>query len=372
MAPAKPCGPRGGRKAEPRGQWRAGRRCKRAFNGFHKGPRGNTGNGRGKQSQGMFLAWINGCFGCSASTVNAVLAKAWRQGEKSIKFLAFCALSAVDLGVDWRAMTQMFAPALPIKTTRRRFATGRAVLALMLREMATTYGRSPGGYLWAVLEPVGGIAILTLIFSMGFNAPSLGTNFPIFYATGILPFMMFNSVCNRVSTSLLFSKALLAYPAVTFLDALLARFVVNTVTQAMVGYVVFGGILAIYDTRTLPDAALVAQSFALTAALALGIGTLNAYLIARFAVWQVIWSILTRPLFLISGIFFLFHAIPQPMQDMVWFNPLIHVVGIMRAGFYPTYDAGYVSVVYVLVVSLVSFALGLLLLRRSHRDLLGD
>lgn len=254
----------------------------------------------------------------------------------------------------------------------RRFATLRAVMALMLREMATTYGRSPGGYLWAVLEPVGGIAVLTLIFSFGFNAPSLGTNFPIFYATGVLPFMMFNSVCNRVSTALLFSKALLAYPAVTFVDALLARFLVNTVTQAMVAYVVFGGILMIYDTRTLPEPMLIAQSLALTALLALGIGTLNAYLIARFAVWQVVWSILTRPLFLISGIFFLFGAMPHPMREVLWFNPLIHVVGIMRSGFYPGYEAGYASVGYVLLVSMVTFAAGLLLLRRSHRDLLGD
>ena len=268
-------------------------------------------------------------------------------------------------------MMQSLTP-LRAKTRSRRFATVRAVLALMLREMATTYGRSPGGYLWAVLEPVGGIAILTLIFSFGFNAPSLGANFPIFYATGVLPFMIFNSVCNRVSTALLFSKSLLAYPAVTFVDALIARFIVNTVTQAMVAYVVFGGILMIYETRTLPDPVLIAQSLGLTAALALGVGTLNAYLIARFAVWQVVWSILTRPLFLISGIFFLFNAMPHPMRDVVWFNPLIHVVGIMRAGFYPTYNAEYTSMAYVVLVSLVTFAAGLLLLRRSHRDLLGD
>lgn len=268
-------------------------------------------------------------------------------------------------------MMQSFAPLRP-QNKMRRFATLRVIIALMLREMATTYGRSPGGYLWAVLEPVGGIAILTLIFSFGFNKPSLGTNFPIFYATGVVPFMMFNSVCNRVSTALLFSKSLLAYPAVTYVDALLARFLVNTVTQAMVAYVVFGGLLLVYDTRTLPAPMLIAQSLALTAALALGIGTLNAYLIARFAVWQMVWSILTRPLFLISGIFFLFNAMPHPMREFLWFNPLVHVVGIMRAGFYPTYDANYASAGFVLLVSLVTVAAGLLLLRRSHRDLLGD
>ncbi|MEL6475009.1 MAG: sugar ABC transporter permease, partial [Pseudomonadota bacterium] len=37
------------------------------------------------------------------------------------------------------------------KRQRRRFASLRSIIALMLREMATSYGRSPGGYLWAVL-----------------------------------------------------------------------------------------------------------------------------------------------------------------------------------------------------------------------------
>ena len=41
----------------------------------------------------------------------------------------------------------------------RSFASLRCVIALMLREMATTYGRSPGGYLWVMLEPIAGIAL---------------------------------------------------------------------------------------------------------------------------------------------------------------------------------------------------------------------
>ena len=72
-----------------------------------------------------------------------------------------------------------------------RFSTLRTVLALMLREMSTTYGRSPGGYLWAILEPAGGIAMMSVAFGLVLRSPSLGTNFPIFYATGYLPFMMY-------------------------------------------------------------------------------------------------------------------------------------------------------------------------------------
>ena len=67
----------------------------------------------------------------------------------------------------------------------------RTILALILREMSTTYGRSAGGYIWAVLEPAAGIALLAFAFSLALRAPSLGTNFALFYATGYLPFMLY-------------------------------------------------------------------------------------------------------------------------------------------------------------------------------------
>ena len=47
----------------------------------------------------------------------------------------------------------------------------RTVVALILREMATTYGRSAGGYVWAILEPVLGVALLSVVFGMALDIP---------------------------------------------------------------------------------------------------------------------------------------------------------------------------------------------------------
>lgn len=253
---------------------------------------------------------------------------------------------------------------------RRRFATLRAVTALMLREMQTTYGRSPGGYLWALVEPVAGIALMTIIFSVGFRSPPMGTDFAPFYASGVVPFLFFTTVSAKVGQSLQFSRQLLAYPSVNFVDAILARVLVNTMTQALVGYIVFTGVLVFYDTRGALDFGAMILAFSLTALLATGIGTLNCFLTLQFPVWQTIWSILTRPLFLISCIFFLFDSIPDPYQDWLWFNPLVHIVGLMRSGFYSSYDPYYVSFSYVAGVSMICLTVGLLFLSRYYRDLL--
>jgi capsular polysaccharide transport system permease protein len=82
---------------------------------------------------------------------------------------------------------------------QRSFASLRAIGALILREMTATNGRSANGYLWAIAEPVGGILLLTVLFSLGFRSPPIGTNFAIFYATGLVPFMFYQSLSSKVA-----------------------------------------------------------------------------------------------------------------------------------------------------------------------------
>ncbi len=254
----------------------------------------------------------------------------------------------------------------------RRFASLRSIGALMLREMATTYGKSPGGYIWAVLEPVAGIAVLTFAFSFLFATPPIGTSFELFYATGTLPFFMFTTICNRVGTAMVFSKSLLSYPAVTFVDAIIARFLVNFLTELLVFYLVVTAILSLFDTRTVLDVRDIALSLSLTALFGLAMGTLNSYLFLRFHVWHVFWSVISRPLFMISGVFFIYDALPPLLQEYLWYNPLIHAVGLMRAGFYPSYAGDYISVLYMVGVSLALLLLGLRLLSWHIRRLLHE
>lgn len=252
---------------------------------------------------------------------------------------------------------------------RRSFATLRAIFALMLREMSTSYGRSPGGYVWAIAEPVAAIAFLSLVFSVAFGAPPIGVSFPMFYATGMVPFLMFNDLHNKVAQSLLYSKPLLAYPNVTFLDALIARFLLNLLTQLLVAYLVFTTTIILFEGRVAFDLGMIVRGIATGAFLGLGIGTLNAFVYMRVPVWQQAWSVLTRPLFILSCALIMYDGIPQPYRDWLWWNPLVHVVGLVRGGFYNSYDTYYVWLPYPLAVGMGCFMLGLLLLRRHHRDL---
>lgn len=256
------------------------------------------------------------------------------------------------------------------KMAKRRFPGLRTIVALIVREMSSTYGRSPGGYLWAFLEPVAGILLLTAVFAAFMRDPPLGTSFPLFFATGLIPFSMFLAISSSLAQAINFSRPLLAYPSVTWVDALVARFTLQFLTNLLVGYVLFVGIMMLFPTPVILKFQEIALSLVLAALLGVGIGTLNCYLFTAFPIWQRGWSILTRPLFIVSGVIYPYHGVPEPWQGWLWYNPVVHVVGIMRQGFYFSYDGDYISITYVMLVTGLTAVTGLVFLSRYHRDLI--
>lgn len=265
-------------------------------------------------------------------------------------------------------MEQVKLPAAKLKPPS--FGVFRTVMALLLREMESTYGRSPGGYLWAILQPVGMIMLLAFAFSMLLRAPPMGTSFIFFFATGFLPFDIYGSIASKVSSGLSYSRPLLAYPSVTWLDALLARLILSFLTSVTVFCIVIGGVMMVVETRATLDIIPVLQSITMAALIGFGVGLLNCLLFGLWPVWRIIWAIVTRPLFLASGVILLYENVPASVQKILWWNPLIHVTGLMRDGFFPTYDGPHISLVYGYGCGLTLTALGLLFLRAHYKAVL--
>ena len=151
---------------------------------------------------------------------------------------------------------------------------------------------------------------------------------------------------------------------------MLARIILNALTHATVMVIIIGGIFVIYQLPVVINLGEICEALLMITALAVGIGTLNCYLMMTFPVWERAWQILTRPLFLASGVFFLYDMMPMPAQNVLWYNPVLHCITQLRRGVYPTYQASFVSAEYVFVLSAVLTLFGLLLLSRIYRDML--
>jgi capsular polysaccharide transport system permease protein len=258
----------------------------------------------------------------------------------------------------------------PLRPVTPRFRQLRVLAALVVREMGTRFGRSTGGYFWALAEPLGGILLLAIAFSLALRSPPLGTSFILFYATGMIPFSMYRTMSSGVAGAIKSNKGLLTYPVVTVLDAVLAKFLLNFMTITLVGIILFSSIVFGLGLHVNLDLAAAALALAMASVLGLGIGTLNCVLFGFFPTWKNVWGVLNRPIFILSGIFFTYEMVPKAFQAVLWWNPIVHIIGVMRSGFYGTYEASYVSLPYVIGIGLGTFVLGAWLLRRHASALI--
>ncbi|MTI03933.1 ABC transporter permease [Roseibium denhamense] len=242
-----------------------------------------------------------------------------------------------------------------IQSLRRQF---NIVFALVVREMTTRYGNKFGGYMWAVLDPVLTIAILTTVFSAIARVPPLGRSFTLFFATGYVAFYMYRSTSDQVSAAIQSNRALLNYPVVRPYDAIIARILLQIATLYIVNVLLFGGLaLMVSFPRLDLESVFLASLIAIT--LGAGVGISNIVWFHLSSTYQQVWGIINRPAFIVSGVFFLPEDIPEPFQTYLLWNPLVHIIGLFRQGFYPTYRASYLDMTYIVGLAVFSLVFGL-------------
>lgn len=262
--------------------------------------------------------------------------------------------------------------ALTAKTYKIRFQTPRVIFALLIREISTTFGRSSLGYLWAILEPIGIIAMFTVVFSIVFRNPPLGNSFLLFYATGYIPFAIYNAGQAKISSCISQNKMLLFYPAVEYVDVIVARTILIGLTEFTVALIVFFGVIIMYDTGARPEYLPLFGALFLALMLGASVGLINATLFEIMPSWRSVWHILSRPMFFISGLFFLYEDLSKTIQDILWWNPVLHIISLLRRGMYPEYEAEHASVLYVVFISIIIAAIGLINLRTSNKFIMNN
>ena len=243
----------------------------------------------------------------------------------------------------------------------------RVVAALLIREMSTRFGSRPGGYIWALVDPASYIILLTVIFQAIARHPALGTSFPLFYASGYLAFQFYIAVASYVGSALGANKALLSYPNVAPFDTVVARFILQFGTTAFVACIVVGVIsLGLYHPLRLDWPPIIEASLA-ASLLALGVALSNTVLFRAWPIYESVYAIISKPLMLVSGVFFLPGSLPDPFREIVLLNPLAHVIILFRTGFYPEYRAGGYSAPYLYAFVTASLFIGMTLFSASTK-----
>ena len=76
-----------------------------------------------------------------------------------------------------------------------------------------------------------------------------------------------------------------------------------------------------------------------------------------------------RIIYFVSGIFYVPALLPLFARDIFVWNPFLHVVDLMRIGFFRSYDPPWSDVPYAAEVSVVMLLLGLITVTATARPM---
>ena len=240
--------------------------------------------------------------------------------------------------------------------------------ALAIRELKTRFGGYRLGYFWAVFEPLSHILVLSTLFSLirdesGFyNAP-----FPVFFATGILSFFVFQKLVTTSQNSIKANLGLFGFRQVKPFDAIVVRGIIEF------GILIFTMVVLawlgawFFALPTLPHDPLKALLvLAILFSFGLGVGFATAIIGVLYEEWAQFINTLMRPLYFISGIFFPLAALPEQYHVYLLWNPLLHGVEQFRSAWIDGYPADQTSLLYLAVWSLPALLLGLVYFRANR------
>lgn len=246
----------------------------------------------------------------------------------------------------------------------------RTLHALVLREARVRHGRSRIGYAWAVLEPFAVISVMTLFFSGLGGGRAASTEFPIFFATGVIPFQYFRHASSFVGMSLEANEPLFNYPTVREFDAALSRLLLDTITSLLIATMVFCFLMAVFGASLPAHIGYMLVSFAGLGLLALGIGLNVAALQRRFTMSHYVYNMIMSPAFFVSGVFYSLESVPPDFRDIIIWNPIIHGIEGFRVGYYASFSDQHLSLSYLFFVDLVLIFLGMGQLMLSRRGMM--
>lgn len=242
----------------------------------------------------------------------------------------------------------------------------RVVSALVTRETRTRFSNRRFGFLWLFFEPLAFIGMFVAVHSFVRGSVPYGDDAMIFVITGILPLRMFKGIESSCMSAISSNKALMSYPVVKPIDTLLARLILQFVIMTLItGSVVIalGYYLdrqMIYHTQQL-FTGILALSY-----LAFAIGFFSAVVSALFASFASIHGIVMGlPLMLTSGLFFVPALMPPAIQNVIYWNPVLHAVEWFRGAFYLDYMT-MLDVTYMMTFATVALAFSLVMERQQR------
>ena len=204
------------------------------------------------------------------------------------------------------------------------------IRALFLKEIVTRFGGSRLGYVWVFLEPCLHAAFFIGLFYWRKVSIPGDIAVPVFVVTGMVPYFAFWHCITWLGGTIGANWTFFNYRQVRPIDCLLARYLL----EVFLLFVVFAALVTLchfvgWEVSDWPTARLPATLLGFTL-FGLGVGAMAAVVAMYSKDAQKFFPFLLRPLYFLSGLFFMVAMLPVGVRPYFTWNPLLHGAEIVR------------------------------------------
>ncbi len=241
-----------------------------------------------------------------------------------------------------------------------------------LRELRTRYKRSMLGWMWSLLNPLGIMLVYTLVFGVILTVhPPIGNpshldSFPLYLMCALLPWAFFSTSVTTSMANLIGNAGLVRkvwFPREHLVLATVGALVVSLgieISLLMIAMLIVGNMVLPW----IPVLLLVLIMLAMfTAGLSLFLSAANVY----FRDLTHIWGIAIQMWFYATPIVYPATLVPEKYRFVYGLNPMTRFVTAVRNLAYDLRMPTTETMVYLGVVSIATFLLGLILFRKMSR-----
>lgn len=243
----------------------------------------------------------------------------------------------------------------------------RVIVALLLREVITRYGRHNIGALWLIVEPM----LFTLGVAGLWTIGHLHTmaHIPViaFAITGYSSILVWRNSSNRCTRAIEPNLALMHHRNVKVIDIFISRVILECVgaTASLTALTVFFSSIGAMSWPQ--DISLIVIGWVLLCWFAFALGFIVGAITERSETFERVWHVITYLMFPLSGAIYMVHWLPVTAQKAVLWLPMVHGVEMIRHGFFGNIVPTYEDPIYFALANLVLSLIGLILVKDAGR-----
>jgi ABC-type polysaccharide/polyol phosphate export permease len=239
------------------------------------------------------------------------------------------------------------------------------IIQIIERSVKTRYKRSVLCVAWTMVNPLLTMGVLTLVFSGLFHFPA--ENYALYVLSGLLLWNFFAQSTTAAMGDLIWSGGLIArvyFPKSVFPVAAVGTGLFNLLL-ALVSFFIIALILGAKISIAilyLPIPMLIATIFTLGVAMAL------SSVVVFFADVLTMYEIVLTAWLYLTPIIYPIDLVPEPIQGVLRFNPLLPIIQAFRAPLYEGSLPDLSTLAYAFSAALVVLLLGWWLFTRKSRE----